>query len=132
MTESTSQSTKYGPSIDDRHLADPIRQLDLVPEALRLRQDETLRREGHTARTLIKNGGLRIVLVEMREGSRLGWHRTTSRISIQVIAGAVSVLVPGTHHLVSAGQLLAIEGEIPHQVEALDHSTFLLTLARGT
>src|SRR5512138_773769 len=126
MIGSTTPTTRHHPQPGGRHLADPIRRLDLVPEALRLRQDETLRREGHTARTLIKNDGLRIVLVEMRAGSRLGWHRTTSPVSIQVIAGALSVLVPGARHLVSAGQLLAIDAEIPHQVEALDHGTFLL------
>jgi quercetin dioxygenase-like cupin family protein len=115
-----------------RHLADPVRELDLAREARELRADETWQREGHNAKTLVKNESLRIVLIDMHEGARLGEHRTDSRFSIQVLTGKVSVRLPHGDHPVSAGQLLAVDEGIPHDVEALEASTFLLTLARGT
>jgi quercetin dioxygenase-like cupin family protein len=113
-----------------RHLADPVRQIDLAKEARELRKDETWQREGHNAKTLVKKKSLRIVLIDMHEGARLGEHRTASRISIQVLTGNVSVRLPGRSYAVAAGQLLAVDESIPHDVEALEPSTLLLTLAR--
>ncbi len=113
-----------------RHLADPVREIDLLAEARELRRDETWEREGHSARTLVKNESLRIVLIDMHEGARLGEHRTGLRIAIQVLAGRLSVTIPGRSYGVGAGQLLAVDESIPHDVEALEPSTFLLTLAR--
>lgn len=114
-----------------RHLADPVRQVDLADVARELREGETWRREGHVAKTLVKNESLRVVLVDMREGAQLREHRTASRISIHVLGGKVSVRMPGGSRVVAAGQLLAVDESIPHDVEALEPSTFLLTLARS-
>ncbi len=113
-----------------RHLADPVREIDLAAEACALREDEAWRREGHSAKTLVKNESLRIVLVDMHDGARLGEHRTRSRISIHVLSGRISVIVPGRSYEVSTDQLLAVDESISHDVEALEPSTFLLTIAR--
>jgi quercetin dioxygenase-like cupin family protein len=115
-----------------RHLGDPVREIDLAGEARELREHETWQREGHNAKTLVKNESLRIVLIDMHEGARLGEHRTDSRISIQVLTGRISVQVPGGSYAVAAGQLLALDESLSHDVEALEPSTVLLTLARGT
>ncbi len=115
-----------------RHLGDPVRDIDLAREAQELREDETWQREGHNAKTLVKNDSLRIVLIHMQEGARLGEHQTDSRIAIQVLTGKVSVRLPGGSHAVAAAQLLAVDASLPHDVEALEPSTFLLTLARVT
>ncbi len=111
-----------------RHLANPVREIDLAGEARELRQDETWQREGHNAKTLVKNESLRIVLIDMHAGARLGEHRTDWRISIQVLTGKVSVHLPGRSYGVASGQLLAVDDSIPHDVEAFEPSTFLLTL----
>ena len=133
MTDaSRSGQQTSGPEDGSRHLDDPIRKIDLAREARELRADETWQREGHNAKTLIKNDSLRIVLIDMHEGARLGEHQTDSRISIQVLTGKVSVRLSGTSHALAAGQLLAVDESIPHDVEALEPSTFLLTLARGS
>ncbi|HET7752687.1 MAG TPA: cupin domain-containing protein [Anaeromyxobacteraceae bacterium] len=122
------------PEAEDRsrHLGEPVREIDLAREARELREDETWQREGHNAKTLVKNDSLRIVLIDMHQGARLGEHQTDSRISIQVLTGKVSVRLPGKSHAVAAGQLLAVDESLPHDVEALEPSTFLLTIARGT
>ncbi len=113
-----------------RHLGDAVRQIDLASVARELREDETWEREGHNAKTLVKHESLRIVLIDMHEGARLGEHRTDSRISIQVLTGKVSVTLPTGSYSVGAGQLLAVDECIPHDVVALEPSTVLLTLAR--
>lgn len=112
-----------------RHLADALRELDLAEEARSLREEETWQREGHSARTLVKNESLRIVLIDLHEGARLGEHRAVSRISIQVLTGRVRVELPGETRDLAAGRLLAIDEAILHDVQALEQSSILLTLA---
>lgn len=109
---------------------EPIRQIDLAREAGRLRAQDGWLREGRTARTLVKSETLRIVLVKMRAGTRLGPHSTRARISLQAVAGSVSVRARGASHLLAPGQLIAFDAALPHDVEALEDSTFLLTLVR--
>lgn len=130
--ESRSGEQTAGTEDGSRHLGDPVREIDLAREVRELRADETWQREGHNAKTLIKNDSLRIVLIDMHEGARVGEHQTDSRISIQVLTGKVSVHLPGGSYALTAGQLLALDESIPHDVEALEPSTFLLTLARGS
>ncbi len=117
------------PGDGGRHLADAVRQIDLAQEARALREDETWRREGHNASTLVKNERLRVVLVDMHAAARMGEHRTGSRVSIQVLTGRVRVVIPGRVLEVPAGQLVALDASMPHDVEAVEQSSFLLTIA---
>lgn len=113
-----------------RHLADAVREIDLAAETLSLRDEEAWKREGHSARTLVKNDSLRIVLVDMQAGTRLREHRTSSRISIQVLSGKVRVVIPGQDLELAAGRLVALDESIPHDVQAMEPSSFLLTIAQ--
>lgn len=130
--ERAGEETGVGAHVEgvSRHLASPVRHIDLAAEARALRQDETWQREGHNAKTLVKNESLRTVLIDMHAGARLGEHRTDSRISIQVLTGKVAVHLPGHSYAVASGQLLAVDKCLPHDVESLEPSTLLLTLAR--
>ena len=132
MSEDEKAQADAGSSAEDRsrHLADPLREIDLAEAARALREDGTWQREGHSAQTLVKNESLHIVLIDMRSGARLEEHRTPSRISIHVLTGRISVSIPGGRSLLAAGRLLALDESIPHDVEALEPSTFLLTIAR--
>ncbi len=114
-----------------RHLDDAVREFDLGRVARELREEEAWQREGHNARTLVKNESLRIVLIDMHVKGHLKEHQTDSRISIQVLTGKISVRLPGATHVIEAGKLLSIDQSIAHDVEALEPSTFLLTLARS-
>ena len=132
MSEQEKGRAETGSSGVDRsrHLADPLREIDLAEAARALREDATWQREGHSAQTLVKNESLRIVLIDMRLGARLEEHQTPSRISIHVLTGKVAVSIPGSSYRLAAGRLLALDESIPHDVEALEPSTFLLTIAR--
>jgi quercetin dioxygenase-like cupin family protein len=132
MTDAAMGENKTAGADRSRHLDDSVREIDLAREARELREDETWQREGHNAKTLVKNESLRIVLIDMHEGAHLGEHQTDSRISIQVLTGKISVRLPGASYALAAGQLLAVDESIAHDVEALEPSTFLLTLAWGT
>jgi quercetin dioxygenase-like cupin family protein len=98
------------------------------------REIEQLHREpdwdkGHNAKTLVKYEDLRIVLLALDAHARVPGHRTEGRLSIQTIAGRVQVRAEGRTFDLPTGRLLALDQGVPHDVEALEESALLLTLA---
>jgi quercetin dioxygenase-like cupin family protein len=104
-------------------------EFDLPAAARDLRSDEAYERDGHTARTLVREHGLRIVLIVMKSGSTIAEHQSQGAVSIQTIAGDVRVVFAGRTVDLPAGQLSVLAPTLPHAVEAAADSTLLLTLA---
>jgi quercetin dioxygenase-like cupin family protein len=93
-----------------------------------MRQEESYRREGHTARTLVRAPDLRVVLVAIKGGSRIAEHHANASASVQTIAGLVRLHIQGRTVELPAGQLLILERGLKHDVEAATDSAFVLTL----
>ena len=111
------------------HLADPLQSLDLWAELFRLRDEETWRRTGRHARTLVKDVDLRVVLVTLRAGMRMEEHHAPGRITIQTLTGWI-VLQTGERSIdLPAGRLLTLGPAIAHAIEAREETAFLLTIA---
>lgn len=90
---------------------------------------------GPSSTTLVKHPDLRVVLVAMRKGSSMPRHRTVARITVQVIAGSIRVRLVGRiteEELLAAGELVVLDRNVEHDVEASEDSAFLLTLAWPT
>lgn len=86
---------------------------------------------GRSSKTLAKYADLRIVLVSMKANTRMDQHRAEGRISIQCLAGRLSVHLPKAQKAeMSAGDLLVLDCGMPHDVEAHTESAFLLTICR--
>lgn len=94
-----------------------------------LRQEEAYERNGHTARTLVREPDLRVVLLVMKGGARIPEHQAQAMASIHVVSGRVKLRLPDRLADLRAGQLLVLEKGLTHDVEAVDESAFLLTLA---
>ena len=60
---------------------------------------------------------------------RLPEHKTEGRISVHVLSGHIRLRAAGRTFTLRSGGLLALDHEIPHDVEALEESAFLLTIA---
>lgn len=126
--------------------------LDLVGEVDAL-LEIALRENGHADKTLAKNGHRSIVLVAMKKGARINEQRAPGGISIQMLAGHVELhvdkscgdqwdmlpfLVRHTEGAcsffsmadetidLSAGCHLALDLDMPHDVEALEDSAFII------
>ncbi len=108
--------------------AAPSLNFDLNVEVERL-QSEQPWQAGHTANTIVKYPDLRIVLVALKAGAQLVHHSTAGRISIHCLSGFIRVRLPEEIVDLSAGQLLALDREVPHDVEAASDSSFLLTIS---
>jgi quercetin dioxygenase-like cupin family protein len=98
------------------------------------REVDQLRREpgwasGHNARTLVKYDDFRVVLMALKTGMKIPGHQTEGRISIHTVAGHIHVRAQGRTFDLSVGSLLALDRGVPHDVEALEESAFVLTIA---
>jgi quercetin dioxygenase-like cupin family protein len=109
-------------------LSAPLLDFDLNREIQQLRSEGRWQ-SGHTAKTLVKYPDFRLVLVAIKAGGRLVRHRTEGRISVHNLVGHIRLHSPEQAVELPAGHMLALERDIPHDVEALVDSAFLLTIA---
>jgi quercetin dioxygenase-like cupin family protein len=109
-------------------MAAPYLEFDLERELAMLR-GEPAWRAGQNAKTLVKHEDFRVVLTILRAHARLPGHRTEGRISIHALTGHIQVKAQGRTFGLRSGGLLALDHGLPHDVEALEESAFLLTIA---
>jgi quercetin dioxygenase-like cupin family protein len=112
-----------------QRLAGPVLAFDLTQEVARLHEQAAWQRFGHNAKTLVKEPDFRLVLITLRAGERLEEHQAAGRISVQALAGHVRLHTAGANVDLPAGRLVSLERDLPHTVEALVESAFLLTIA---
>lgn len=107
----------------------PMRSFDLPHELEQLRQEATYHAGDRNARTLMKEDSLRVVLTVLRSGARLKEHKTAGPISIQTLVGRIRVQAAGDLFDLPVGNVVMLDGGVMHDVEAMEESAFLLTIA---
>lgn len=112
-----------------RDLAGAALAFDLVTEAERLRGESPWREHDRNAVTLVKYSDLRIVFMVMKAGARMQEHHASARISVHTLTGHTRLHLGEVPVDLPAGHLLALEKGIPHDLEAVEESTVLLTIA---
>jgi quercetin dioxygenase-like cupin family protein len=95
-----------------------------------MRGEDAYQRDGHAARTLVREDDIRIILMVMRAGARIAEHRANDTASIHTLSGNVRLRLPDHDAELPAGRLLVLERGLRHAVEAVAESAFLLTLGR--
>jgi quercetin dioxygenase-like cupin family protein len=109
-------------------LAGPYTELDLARELDQL-QREPEWEKGQNAKTVVKYDNLRVVLMALKARVRIPQHVTEGRITIQTIRGHILVRAKERTFDLPLGALLALDHGLPHDVEAIEDSAFLLTIA---
>ena len=124
-----------GPHDDHQHrrphtppMAAPFLEFDLTRELEQL-HGEPEWNSGQNAKTLVKYDDFRVVLTALKARARLPEHQTKGRISIQTVAGHILVRAEGRTFDLPTGTLLALDQNLPHDVEAIEESAFLITIA---
>lgn len=112
-------------------LAEQVIRRNVAEELEKLKQAPSWAREsGRSAETLVKYEEFRIVLVQMKPGSYMSQHRAEGPISIHVLQGKIRLHLPGDRmEDLAPGDLLTLERCLEHDVEAVEESAFLLTIA---
>jgi len=109
-------------------MAGPYLEFDIARELEQLHREPGWQ-SGQSARTLVKHDGLRIVLIALKAGSRILEHHTEGHVSIQTVAGHIQIRAQGRSFELRSGGLLALDRALPHDVEAVEESALLLTIA---
>ena len=106
----------------------PFQELALPEEIERLWQ-EPLWQGGRNSKTLVKHADLRIVLTGLRANHCLHEHQAAGSISVQTLRGHIRLHVPGRTFDLPAGRMVSLDQALRHDVEALEDSAYLLTIA---
>ncbi len=109
-------------------MAGPSLEFDLSEQIGLLRNEEAYQ-HGRTSKTLVKHPDLRIVLTALKAGQHIQEHKAAGRISVQTVTGHIRMHLPDRTVDLPAGRMLVLDREMPHDVEALEESSFLLTMA---
>jgi len=112
----------------DPPVAKPYLEFDLVQELQQL-QRETGWMNGQNAKTLVKYDDLRVVLIGLRANERIPGHKALGRVTIQMISGHIHLHAMGRTFDLVLGSLLSLDKEVSHDLQALEDSAFLLTIA---
>ena len=111
--------------------AGPVVSLDLPDLASALRSEPHPARDGHRQAGLVHRGPLRMLLFTFESGGRLPEHRAPGQVVIHCLGGELAVEAGDTRHRLSGGEVLVLEPDVPHSVEALAGSDMLLTVCLG-
>ncbi len=115
--------------LPSRHLADSIIISDIESQLREIKLEEAWDRNGHNARTLVKHPDFRIVLIAMKKGTHIPKHKANGEISIQVLKGHIRLHIARRAVDLSIGHLVALDQALPHDVEAIEESAFLLSIS---
>ncbi|CAN5786825.1 hypothetical protein BH11GEM2_BH11GEM2_41410 [soil metagenome] len=100
----------------------------LGPDAMRIDQD-LVARHGRSARTLVKEGALRLTMMALAAGGGLPPHSTDNPISIQVLDGDVIFYALDQQFALGAGDVLILAARVEHAAQSVHGARFLLTVA---
>ncbi|HET7322585.1 MAG TPA: cupin domain-containing protein [Longimicrobiaceae bacterium] len=89
-----------------------------------------LEKSGRSARTLVKEGPMRVTLIALAAGGNLAPHHAEGPITVHVLDGAIRFLAGDDSWELSAGDVLSLPAGVQHAVESESGGEFLVTIAR--
>jgi quercetin dioxygenase-like cupin family protein len=84
---------------------------------------------GRTAKTLAKTDTLRVTMVHLRAGTTVNPSATAGAATIQLLEGRLKLETDGKPTEMRAGDLAVFSDNLRDPLQAMDDSTFLLTVA---
>jgi quercetin dioxygenase-like cupin family protein len=112
-----------------RDLSTAAMEFDIATELMTLQQEPSWQNGDRNARTLVEKSGFRMVLTALKMGARLKAHQTAGWVSLYAVTGNLRVLVDGRVVELPPNHALVLARNEPHEVEAVEDSSFLLTVA---
>jgi quercetin dioxygenase-like cupin family protein len=111
-----------------RTLEGDILAFDLAGE-MRLVRAELIEGRTRVARTLVKEGPLRVTLIGLKPGGSMAEHKADAPISIHVLEGEIVLQIGKDARFLASGVLAAVDAGVRHAVSSPRGGVFLLTLA---
>ena len=94
----------------------------------RILDADLLARHGRTARTIVKEGPLRLTVMGLAPGGTMPSHRTDAQVTIHVLEGEVSFSAQGREYPLTTGDVLVLAPGVEHDAKSKKGGVFLLTV----
>jgi len=94
----------------------------------RMIDQQLLARSGRTARTLVKEGPLRLTLIALAAGGDLPTHHAEGPVTIHLLEGQVVFDVAGEEYSLTTGDVLVLASGVPHAARSSAGCVLLLTV----
>jgi quercetin dioxygenase-like cupin family protein len=89
---------------------------------------DLLARHGRSARTLVKEGPLRVTVIALAAGGGLPSHHADGPVTIQVLEGGAVFDAAGRQVTLASGDVLVLASGVQHSVRSDDGCMLLLTV----
>ncbi|MGE5445982.1 MAG: cupin domain-containing protein [Ignavibacteriales bacterium] len=114
----------------ERMLDAPLLSFEIEKHIKQLKNEPPWVSGDRNAITLLKTPRLRVVLVALRKGASLREHHAKGPITLFVLSGIIRFSVGEQKCKLESKDLVALDKAIPHDVEAMEDSAFLLTIVQ--
>ena len=108
-------------------LAGRVIVFDAATQEAKVRQWSAASKTGRAAKTLVKEGQLRVTLMGLRKGTVLGSHQVEGEVSIHVLRGALEIRTDDGALRVPKGGIAVLHAGVRHDARALRDTSILLT-----
>ena len=112
-----------------RSLVAPLLGFKLADEAVRLRAESAYIDGDRNARTLVKAGSFRLVLLAFRTGASFDENDQRGTLALQVLEGRLAVRVGGDGMEIAAGEVAVVPADNPWTALALIDGLLLIHLS---
>lgn len=129
MENKFNESTPQRPE-GSRPIDAPIVLISLKGFEEQIKGESSWKDSDRNAITVFKSDFMRIVMVALHKGAIFNPHSEKGMISIQVLDGSLKFSTDKEKVKLAKGELLVLHETVSHSAEALEESTFLLTLSR--
>jgi quercetin dioxygenase-like cupin family protein len=96
-------------------------------EEAKVLQQSVASKAGRAAKTLVKEGRLRVTMLGLRKGVILRPHQVEGEVSIHVLRGALELHTPQGSLRASKGDVITLQAGVRHDARALRDTAILLT-----
>lgn len=113
----------------ERELSGDVLRFRLDDEQSRVADPEVLQQQGRSARTLLKDGPLRVTLIALAAGGHVAEHSADGPITVQPLTGSIRFSAGGRDYELRPGELLSVRAGLRHSVSSDQGGSFLLTIS---
>lgn len=114
--------------LSDRKLRAPWLSFSINSEIDKLKSEKAWLNGDRNAVTLQKDKNLRVVLISLHKGVTLHEHKVEGPITLFVISGKINFFAGKDKVSADSNGFIVLDKAIPHDVEALEDSSFILTI----
>jgi quercetin dioxygenase-like cupin family protein len=113
----------------DRPKLATFNRYNLEEQIARLRSDAPIRANGRDSLTLVRDPSFDLVLVALNAKVLLPEHKAPGAISVIVLSGRIAFSANNERLELGLHDVVTLPARVPHEVEALEDSAILITIA---